>query len=96
MSFNYLIEIDEIDTGILVREGGAYAFHAVDARVQALDGAVFPSAPAAERAVRRFLRERAGPRPVRWAGTPRREIGDWAGSMLSGATPGLVAAPHGR
>lgn len=56
---NYLVEVSETPVGILVREGKAYAFHALEPSVQDLEGLVFPDAFAAERAARKALEKRA-------------------------------------
>ena len=56
MRNGYLLEIDHRDAGLLVREGDAYAFLAISAAFQALDGKVFSSVPDAERAARRLVR----------------------------------------
>jgi hypothetical protein len=57
---SYLIEIDECEAGLLLREGGAFVFHAVAPRFRAFEGAVFNDPWSAERALRR-----AGTRPSR-------------------------------
>lgn len=55
---SYLVEVKDNPVGILVREGQAYAFHAVDPSVGDLEGLTFPDAYAAERAARRRLARR--------------------------------------
>lgn len=55
---SYLVEVKDVPVGILVREGQAYAFHAVDPSVRDLEGLVFPDAFAAERAARKRLSKR--------------------------------------
>jgi len=50
---SYLIEIDDCEAGLLLREGGAYVFHAVAQRYRAFEGAVFNDPWSAERALRR-------------------------------------------
>lgn len=49
----YLIEIGEIEAGILIREGEAYAFHALASPYRGFEGARFPDPWSAERALRR-------------------------------------------
>ena len=71
MSDSYLIEIDERPAGILVREGGSYAFHAVSGRYRSLDGRTYPGPGAAERAARKLAPGRR-PQAVAPFG-PRRE-----------------------
>jgi hypothetical protein len=57
---NYLIEVDDKAAGILVRTGGAFAFHALEGSFATLEGALFADAVAAERAVRRVQRQPRG------------------------------------
>jgi hypothetical protein len=49
----YLIEIDDVEAGILVLEGESYAFHALAGRFRAFEGARFSDPWSAERALRR-------------------------------------------
>ncbi|MCE1236485.1 MAG: hypothetical protein LWW93_09020 [Hyphomicrobiales bacterium] len=67
---SYVIEIDDVEAGLLIRDGESYAFHAVAQRFRAFEGARFPDPWTAERALRRQgeratrARERArSPRP---------------------------------
>lgn len=59
----YLIEIDDGEAGLLLRQGAGFVFHALDRRFRALEGATFPDPGAAERALRRaaarLVRDRA-------------------------------------
>ena len=55
----YLIEIDDRSVGILTRLGRTYSFHAVEPSLSQMNGLCFPDTIAAERAVRRRLRQRA-------------------------------------
>lgn len=50
---SYVIEIDDVETGLLIRDGNSYAFHAVAARFRAFEGARFSDPWSAERALRR-------------------------------------------
>lgn len=50
---SYLIELDDLEAGLLLRQGAAYVFHAVAPRFRAFEGAVFPDPWSAERALRR-------------------------------------------
>ena len=54
----YLIEINDRATGILTRIGSNFSFHAVDQSLAEMNGLFFPDTAAAERAVRRRLRNR--------------------------------------
>ncbi|MDR3493651.1 MAG: hypothetical protein P4L82_03520 [Ancalomicrobiaceae bacterium] len=63
MRNGYLLEIDNRDAGLLVREGDAYAFVAVSGTFQSLDGKLFSSVLDAERAARRLIR-RGVPTPL--------------------------------
>jgi hypothetical protein len=56
MSNSFIIELDEEAVGLIVREGGAYAFHAVNPAFSALEGHLYPDALTAERAARRHHR----------------------------------------
>lgn len=58
MRNGYLIEIADIDAGLLVRDGDAYAFVAVSPRFRSLDGTRFASALSAERAAWNLYRRR--------------------------------------
>ncbi|NLH81514.1 MAG: hypothetical protein GX458_11810 [Phyllobacteriaceae bacterium] len=49
----YLIEIDDLEAGLLIRDGETYEFHAVAPRFRAFEGARFPDPWTAERALRR-------------------------------------------
>lgn len=94
MTRNYLIEIDDVDAGILVWEGASYAFHAVAAKYRTWEGVVFRSAFDAERALRRAAA------PSRAATTkPRRPAvarpGEWADAMCSGGSPTERVAAFG-
>lgn len=62
MRNGYLIEIADLDAGLLVRDGDAYAFVAVSPRFNALDGTRFASALSAERAAWKLYRSRANRR----------------------------------
>jgi hypothetical protein len=55
----YLIEIGDRSVGILTRLGQTYSFHAVEPSLSEMNGLCFPDTIAAERAVRRRLRQRA-------------------------------------
>lgn len=62
---SYLIEIDDCEAGLLLREGEAFVFHAVAGRYRAFEGAVFSDPWSAERALRRAgdrAPRRRGPR----------------------------------
>ncbi len=63
---SYLIEIDDCEAGLLLREGGAFVFHAVAPRYRAFEGTRFNDPWSAERALRR-----AGARPSRTREGPR-------------------------
>ncbi len=63
MNSGFIVELAGDAAGILVGEGGAYEFHAVDPRFRVLEGATFDNGFAAERAVRRLARHGAG-KPV--------------------------------
>lgn len=80
---SYLIEIDDCEAGLLLREGGAFAFHAVSPRYRAFEGAVFNDPWSAERALRRAgvrsARTREGKREV---SDPRRSPIDPRGRRL--------------
>jgi hypothetical protein len=56
---SYLIEIDDVEAGLLLRQGSAYVFHAVAPRWRAFEGAVFPDPWTAERTLRRRTARRA-------------------------------------
>lgn len=78
---SYLIEIDDCEAGLLLREGGAYVFHAVAPRYRAFEGTVFNDPWSAERSLRR-----AGTRASRERGGKR-----------DGADPRRAPiGPHGR
>lgn len=62
MRNGYLIEIADLDAGLLVRDGDGYAFVAVSPRFHSLDGTRFASALAAERAAWTLYRSRANRR----------------------------------
>jgi hypothetical protein len=59
---NYLVEVRDSPVGILVRQGDAFAFHALEASVQDLEGQTFPDALSAERAARKALNGQRKPR----------------------------------
>jgi hypothetical protein len=59
-SNSYLVEVRNTPVGILIWEGGSYAFHALDPAVDELEGYRFSDAFAAERAARRRIDERNG------------------------------------
>jgi hypothetical protein len=61
---SYLIEIDEVDAGLLLRQGQGYVFHAVADLFRAFEGVWFSDPASAERALRRGVRP-AGPAPLR-------------------------------
>ena len=50
---SYLIEIDDCEAGLLLREGDAFVFHAVATRYRAFEGTKFSDPWSAERALRR-------------------------------------------
>ncbi len=50
---SYLIEIDDLEAGLLIRDGQSYAFHAVAACFRAFEGARFSDPWSAERTLRR-------------------------------------------
>ena len=50
---SYVIEIDDVEAGLLIRDGESYAFHAVAPRFRAFEGTRFPDPWTAERALRR-------------------------------------------
>ena len=50
---SYVIEIDDVEAGLLIRDGESYAFHAVAPRFRAFEGARFSDPWSAERALRR-------------------------------------------
>jgi hypothetical protein len=56
MSDGFIIEIDDLAAGILVREGGSYCFHAAADRFFDLQGRRFDGPIAAEYAARKLLR----------------------------------------
>lgn len=58
---SYLIEIDDVEAGLLLRQGGSFVFHAVAPRFRAFEGAVFADPWSAERALRRAPPRNAGP-----------------------------------
>lgn len=96
MSNGYVIEIDEVAAGLLVREGASYAFHAVDERYRVLEGMIFPSPHTAERTIRSLRRKATSERSV--ASARQSVVHDgWAGSMLSGAEWGeTTRSGYGR
>lgn len=55
----YLIEVDEVEAGILLRQGEGFVFHAVAAKYRGFEGAMFPDPWSAERALRRQGKRRA-------------------------------------
>ena len=59
MRNGYLLEIDDRDAGLLIREGKSYAFVAVGRAFQTLDGKMFANIGDAERAARRLARHNA-------------------------------------
>ena len=59
MQNGYLLEIDHRAAGLLIREGGAYAFVALAGAFRPLDGKLFSSVADAERAARRLVRRKA-------------------------------------
>ena len=62
----YLLEIDDVEAGILLRQEGGFVFHAVANRYRGFEGEVFSDPWSAERALRRLGRRRAGdPGPTR-------------------------------
>ena len=63
---SYLIEIDEVDAGLLLRQGQGYVFHAVADLFGAFEGVRFSDPASAERALRREVRG-ARPAPLRAA-----------------------------
>ncbi|MBV5265573.1 hypothetical protein [Pinisolibacter aquiterrae] len=63
---SYLIEIDDVEAGLLIRDGESYAFHAVAPRFRAFEGARFADPWSAERALRRHAE-----RPTRPGGRSR-------------------------
>ena len=60
---SYLIEIDDLEAGLLIRDGDTYAFHAVAPRFRAFEGARFADPWSAERALRRHARRPSRPQP---------------------------------
>ena len=50
---SYLIEIEDVEAGLLLRQGASFVFHAVAPRFRSFEGAVFPNPWSAERALRR-------------------------------------------
>jgi hypothetical protein len=80
----YVIEIDDEAAGLLVREGRSYAFHAVGRRYASLEGAIFATPHAAERAARDLSRPRAARLPAAAPVRIQPHDGGWAGSMMSG------------
>jgi hypothetical protein len=54
----YLIEIENRSVAILTRLGRTFSFHAVDPSLSDMNGVCFPDTVAAERAIRRRLRQR--------------------------------------
>lgn len=66
---SYLIEIDDVEVGLLLRQGSAYVFHAVAPPWRAFEGAVFPDPWTAERTLRRRRSRRDRPSD---GGSPRR------------------------
>ncbi len=63
---SFLIEIDEVDAGLLLRQGQGYVFHAVADLFSAYEGVWFSDPASAERALRRRVRG-ARPAPLRAA-----------------------------
>ncbi len=59
---SYVIEIDETEAGLLLRQGAAFVFHAVADRFHRFEGVIFPDPWSAERALRgnRSTRRTAG------------------------------------
>ncbi|TBW36465.1 hypothetical protein EYW49_14095 [Siculibacillus lacustris] len=70
---SYLIEIDDLEAGLLLRQGEAFVFHAVAPRFRAFEGAVFADPWSAERALRRHAQRPTPKRDgARDPGAPRR------------------------
>jgi hypothetical protein len=67
MFSRYLVEVRDHPVGILIREGGAFAFHALDPQLGELEGLKFPDAFAAEKAARRKIEGRNRPSSGRLA-----------------------------
>lgn len=55
MSRSYIVEIDEVVTGIIAPDGRGFRFHHADSSFMALEGQVFPDYWHAERAARAVL-----------------------------------------
>jgi hypothetical protein len=68
VSDSYIIEIDDLAAGILVREGAAFAFHAAASLFFSMQGMIFEGPASAEWAARRLMRGRSM-RPTISAGT---------------------------
>lgn len=85
MNNGYVIEIDDVAVGLLVREGSAFAFHAVEPAWRPLEGRVFAGPHTAEREARRLARSRST--SARRTQAPDRDVPRWGGSMLAGAGP---------
>ncbi|MCI0429717.1 MAG: hypothetical protein L0210_04130 [Rhodospirillales bacterium] len=68
----FIIESADITAGIVVQERSGFRFYASDQRLLSLDGQVFRSTRAAERAVENFAMRRPTQRPgaARTAGAP--------------------------
>ena len=66
MSESYVIEVDDLSAGIVVRERAGYRFFAAAFQFFRLDGQIFATVPHAERAAEELLRsKRARPLAVR-------------------------------
>jgi len=59
MSDSYIIEVSSQAAGIVVRDRSGFRFFAASERLQGLEGQVFRTARAAERAASRFVEQTA-------------------------------------
>jgi hypothetical protein len=72
MSESYVIEVDDLSAGIVVRERAGYRFFAAAFQFFRLDGQVFGSVSRAERAAQELLRSKRAPAPAKQHASSRR------------------------
>jgi len=65
MSESYVIEVDDLSAGIVVRERAGYRFFAAAFQFFHLDGQIFGTVPHAEHAARELLRSKRAPAPAK-------------------------------
>jgi hypothetical protein len=72
MRESYVIEVDDLSAGIVVREHAGYRFFAAAAQFFHLDGQIFGTVWRAEQAARELLRSKRAPRPAMQRSNSRR------------------------